>query len=184
MKFYIIRHGETDWNNMGKIQGRIDNPLNPTGQGQAASISPFFQTIMPTHLVSSSLSRAKETLQIISENCNWTLERTIDDSFIEREFGALEACDVNAFNEVSDFTQVTNYEQDETIEARSVAGLTKYTENDNNIVVIASHSHAIRSIMINLFPEKFAWDLSSRLKNCAIVELEYTDGQYKFIGIH
>ncbi len=184
MKFYIIRHGETDWNNMGKIQGRIDNPLNTTGKGQAASISPFFQTITPTHLVSSSLTRAKETLQIISEQQGWTLERTIDDSFIEREFGALEACDVKAFNEVDDFTQIENYEQDEVIEARSVSGLTKYTENDDNIVIIASHSHAIRSIMINLFPQKFAWDLSSRLKNCAIVELEYTNNQYKFIGIH
>ena len=35
MKFYTVRHGQTDWNNLGLNQGWSDTPLNTLGQFQA-----------------------------------------------------------------------------------------------------------------------------------------------------
>ena len=39
MKIYVVRHGETDWNNKHLVQGLIDNPLNEKGREQAKNIS-------------------------------------------------------------------------------------------------------------------------------------------------
>ena len=39
MKLYIIRHGQTDWNVQGRIQGRQDIPLNAAGRSQAQMLA-------------------------------------------------------------------------------------------------------------------------------------------------
>jgi len=42
--FCIIRHGETDWNAIGKLQGREDISLNNNGLRQAEDLANFFYT--------------------------------------------------------------------------------------------------------------------------------------------
>ncbi|MEL6841550.1 MAG: phosphoglycerate mutase family protein, partial [Pseudomonadota bacterium] len=32
---FILRHGETEWNREGRMQGHLDSPLTPKGEGQA-----------------------------------------------------------------------------------------------------------------------------------------------------
>ena len=45
IRLYLLRHGQTDWNVEGKIQGRTDNPLNSTGQQQAAALNSFLAEV-------------------------------------------------------------------------------------------------------------------------------------------
>src|SRR5712691_3823802 len=64
---YIVRHGATDWNQSGRIQGHIDIPLNETGQAQARMVSRRLAAFGATALFSSDLLRAYETAQIIGQ---------------------------------------------------------------------------------------------------------------------
>jgi 2,3-bisphosphoglycerate-dependent phosphoglycerate mutase len=62
---YLVRHGATDWNASGRIQGHLDPPLNMLGRQQAQLISQRLTKVGATALYSSDLQRAYETAQII-----------------------------------------------------------------------------------------------------------------------
>lgn len=67
----LLRHGETDWNRERRIQGLSDIPLNDTGRAQAREAAALLRVELadagPVVLVSSDLSRAIETAEIIAE---------------------------------------------------------------------------------------------------------------------
>jgi broad specificity phosphatase PhoE len=64
---YVVRHGTTDWNQSGRIQGHMDIPLNETGRAQARLASIRLAAVRATALYSSDLLRAYETAQIIGQ---------------------------------------------------------------------------------------------------------------------
>ena len=63
---YFIRHGETDWNREGRIQGQIDIPLNDTGHQQAIAISRGLKNFLSNTkidlFVVSPLTRTRQTM--------------------------------------------------------------------------------------------------------------------------
>lgn len=68
-RFFLVRHGETDWNVVGRLQGRRDVPLNALGRIQAGRVGRVLSQLatVPQDLtfVSSPLSRATETMRIL-----------------------------------------------------------------------------------------------------------------------
>jgi broad specificity phosphatase PhoE len=66
----LFRHGETDWNKAGLIQGHTDNPLNETGIRQAESLADVLKGEGVQHIFSSPLRRAALTGQIVAARCN------------------------------------------------------------------------------------------------------------------
>ncbi|MGQ4808023.1 Phosphoserine phosphatase 1 [Candidatus Entotheonellaceae bacterium PAL068K] len=64
---YIVRHGTTDWNQAGRIQGHLDPPLNATGRTQARLVSQRLAPLGATALYSSDLQRAYQTAQAIGQ---------------------------------------------------------------------------------------------------------------------
>ena len=70
MKVWIIRHGQTDWNKNGKIQGSTDIELNETGIKQAEEVIPTFNEHNFDLIISSTLKRAMKTAQIINREKN------------------------------------------------------------------------------------------------------------------
>ncbi len=62
-RFYIIRHGETEFNKIGMVQGSgIDSSLNETGRAQAAAFFQNYKEIPFDKIFVSSLKRTKESV--------------------------------------------------------------------------------------------------------------------------
>lgn len=70
MKLYLIRHGQTDWNVAGKIQGRQDIPLNKTGLEQAELLAEGMKRRPVSKIFSSTLERAVQTASAIGRQQN------------------------------------------------------------------------------------------------------------------
>ena len=67
---YLVRHGESEWNRIGRIQGRRDSLLTGTGRAQAAALGRMLREILPDpgiDVVASPLGRAFETATIIAD---------------------------------------------------------------------------------------------------------------------
>jgi precorrin-2/cobalt-factor-2 C20-methyltransferase len=64
---FLFRHGETDWNREGRVQGHADVPLNGTGIGQAEALVERLRPHRLEAIVSSDLARAWTTARIVAE---------------------------------------------------------------------------------------------------------------------
>jgi probable phosphoglycerate mutase len=91
----FVRHGETDWNVEGRLQGQRDIPLNDRGRAQARRNGEVIAREIPEartfDFVSSPLGRARETTEIMRAAMGLDPERyAIDARLIEITFGELE----------------------------------------------------------------------------------------------
>lgn len=88
-KFYIVRHGQTDYNKTRKIQGRLDIPLNESGMEQAKNIASNLETANFDAIYYSPLTRAKQTAdEIFKKHDNADFIEAPE--IIERNFGDYE----------------------------------------------------------------------------------------------
>lgn len=100
--FWLIRHGETDWNAQRRLQGWIDIPLNPKGVRQAEQLAlalhpPGFDVNVDV-IISSDLSRAAETARIASGHLGKPVETYA--SLRERNYGIYEGQDWAKLEEI------------------------------------------------------------------------------------
>ncbi len=147
----LIRHGQTDWNKEFRIQGRYDIPLNDKGRNQihetASKLSKI--DIKWDIFLSSPLSRAVETCQIITQDLNYQNVNIITrPNLIEREFGVadgLQICDkvydkiLN--NEYQDMEK--SYEINERA-IKEILDIAKLYPNQN--ILVTTHSHFIKGV--------------------------------------
>jgi broad specificity phosphatase PhoE len=89
MYLFLLRHGETDWNNEGRMQGHSDTPLNANGIAQAHQLAARVASEESfAAMYASPLARARVTAEIIAQQCNLT--PLLDDRLKEQCLGDLE----------------------------------------------------------------------------------------------
>lgn len=87
MKLIVVRHGQTDWNVEGKIQGRTDIPLNETGLKQAEDVGKKLKDVPIDVIICSPLTRTKQTAEGINKNRERQIPIQYDERLLEQYFG-------------------------------------------------------------------------------------------------
>lgn len=140
MELYLIRHGETKWNEEGRLQGQIDIPLNENGRRLARLTGEGLRDIPFDHIYVSPLSRAKETAELVFAGRN--IPMTEDARLKEIDFGPWEGHVVStlpaSYNNF--FHAPDKYEAPE--DAESLPHLVaREMEFARDVLVPASHSY-------------------------------------------
>lgn len=155
----LIRHGETDWNRARLIQGSTDIPLNDTGREQARQtadrLRPALDDPTTAYIVSSDLSRARETAQILADQ--WVAAApTAYPALRERAYGDAEGLTVDDFaTRWGDWytSEVPGAESRQQLQRRAFAALDAVVADalaerpDLTRVFVVTHGALIRSVI-------------------------------------
>ncbi|OUZ09651.1 histidine phosphatase family protein [Bacillus pumilus] len=175
----LVRHGETDWNAAKRIQGRTDIPLNNTGKWQAEQTGLYLKDAHWDVVISSPLTRAKETAHLILKHIDAPL--VIMDDFIERDFGDAEGMSFEERQKLFPNKQYPNMEPLETIQDRMVEGIEKVrVAYPNQQVLIVAHGAAIHALLTTLADEHLGLE-NTRLVNACLNYVEWKDGKWKVL---
>ncbi|MGX5174793.1 histidine phosphatase family protein [Aliikangiella sp. IMCC44653] len=186
--FYIARHGETEWNVVRKLQGRLDSPLTSAGQLQAKKIAKLFAEKAIQLILTSPLGRAIETAKYCQQSLHSPL-LTID-NLQERDFGHWQT---RYFDELRDcrefesiFFQVTSAAPpggESGIDCAKRIQLALQTAAESNReqqVLVITHGDAIRCFL-NSFKEKGFCDAYSKYGNGQFFKVEYCHINKQFV---
>jgi len=175
----LIRHGQTEWNRIGKIQGRTDIPLNENGKNQAALLATRLaqDTYKWDAVISSGLQRAEETASIIAKTLHIPLLPP-DERLIERSYGQVEGTTheerITRWGDQwreRDLGQETNEE----VRARAMQFLHDMSGRHSNAnILMVSHGSFLAQLYLALFQERF----QENIKNLSFTVLEKKDLQW------
>ena len=183
MILYFIRHGQTDWNLQGKIQGSCDTPLNDTGIRQAEDLSKMIldKDYYFSGIYTSKQLRALKTAEIISYPMN--LDVIPIDGLEEINFGDWEGLTWSEVEkrypvEYGIWSQNRRYirpprgESYQDLLDRVLVSLQIIIRESHNNVAIVTHSAIIMSLQCYLTDTPFHEMMKFRTPNTAMVEFD------------
>ncbi|MCJ7842419.1 histidine phosphatase family protein [Lederbergia sp. NSJ-179] len=173
----LVRHGETDWNAAGKLQGRTDIPLNATGKQQARECGQYFARSHWDRIVTSPMKRAKQTAEII----NMSLQLPIIEmaEFVERSFGDAEG--MTKEERLASFPDgdIPNQEDRTSFNRRVIEGIQRvHEEYPNQKIILVAHGAVINAILTNFSNGKIGSG-KSKLFNACISNLHLRENQWE-----
>ncbi|WP_219414726.1 histidine phosphatase family protein [Pseudonocardia nigra] len=97
-RLVLLRHGQTDYNAAGRMQGHLDSMLTESGRAQAAAVAPEIARLAPDRLVSSDLRRAADTADVLGAACGQPVK--VDARLRETHLGEWQGCSVAEIEEL------------------------------------------------------------------------------------
>ena len=169
-RWFLVRHGETDWNLEGRVQGHSGASLNDTGRLQAKRIGDRLSPVRFAAAYASDLPRVVETAAAILNSHDTSLQTVIE--LREKSYGTwegktakqLEAEDpvsyARLFEDNITFAPPGGESDSDLIDRARLAveRLKQAHQNDENVLVV-SHGGTIRAILVLLLglPKEVIW---------------------------
>ena len=173
----IVRHGETDWNLLGRLQGKTDIPLNKTGIQQAEECRAYFNQSEWDIVVTSPLKRAKKTATIINEDLQLPIIEM--EEFKERSFGDAEGLTLEERDAQYPDRNYPNMETRQEVLERAMIGLTKVNQQyPGKKVILVAHGAVIGAILSEISNGEIGSG-KTKLINASLNHVEYVEEKWK-----
>lgn len=178
MILYTTRHGQTDNNLKGIIQGIIDTPLNETGIEEAEELKNKLKDINFDLVISSPLKRAMDTAKIIIGSKNIPI--IIDDRIVERNAGDFEGKSHLGYDHIKAWNYKLNSDLDANVErVQDIFKRVNIFLNDikekysNKTILIVAHEAVLRALHYSIIGFNEDDDLKSlKIDNCCLFKYE------------
>lgn len=193
-RLYLIRHGETDHNAKGIVQGTTDTNLNEKGLLQAQLVAARLKDENIHAIYSSSLSRAKETAIKISEQAQMPVNELHDCR--EICLGPWQGLTIDQIKEnygehyrlyveqPSDFN-LPGAETFLQVAERFCRVINQVvSENKDKNIVIVSHGAAIKAAIITILGMDISYYTKFRIDNASISVLNFSEKLYGGVVVH
>ena len=166
----LVRHGETDWNAEGRLQGHTDTPLNDHGRRQARALAGRLADDGIDAVYSSDLSRARETAEIVGERLG--LHVVLDTALRERDWGTWEGLTGAERERVELSGEAMEAHRERTLRAlRAIAA-----RHPGGRILVVTHGGSIRRV------QAAATGVAQPVvENCGTWLVAYEDGGFRAV---
>lgn len=191
--FYIVRHGETEHNVNGIVQGHTDSNLTPNGVEQAQKVAEIFKDIKFDKAFSSDMIRTQDTARIILSDRNLSIDTS--ELLRERNYGSYDGGpgDVFRSENASSIEMIRSLpkherrvarmapgvESDADINRRMIEFLNRVNESHSNNTILVVSSGGIMRSFLNHMEWNGENDLSGgAIRNTGYVKVSVKDGNF------
>jgi broad specificity phosphatase PhoE len=196
MELYIIRHGETDFNKQGIVQGRgVNSDLNDMGRHQAKQFFKAYHHIEFDKIITSTLKRTHQTVEsFINKGIPWEQ----DPGFDELDWGDNEGRE--ATREMKEeFYQLTKNWMEGNLTLKFPGGENPIEVNERqknviqkllaehdqlNKVLICMHGRALRLLLCELLQQPLSNMDNFPHSNVSLYRLKYFNGQFEMLDFN
>ncbi len=165
----LVRHGETDWNRDGRVQGQTDTPLNAAGRAQAHLLAADLSSTPLVAVYASDLARARVTADTVAALHGLVVETDVD--LREKNFGTWEGLTAGEIEERFPAAARRRFGDGETTEevaTRAIRAVDRIrARHPTGTVLVVSHGGTLRAILDHLGVEH------GRIGNCEVFRASY-----------
>jgi len=190
MQAILVRHGETQYNAQGLLQGYSPVPLSPRGRQQALLVGPRVRLLRPTVFYSSDIQRAHETATIMSQHVDlpvqlcaglreWNIGNWID-RLADEFYAHLEAIGAHPVTYVPE-----GGESQLQTQARIVAQMQEWAvQHAEETILGVSHGLAIDLLVRHMLGLDVMQPPPYRIANASVTIFSCQDGQCEVITLN
>lgn len=182
---YLLRHGESEWNILNRVQGQENTSLTERGIEQAKKAAERLVDEDIDVIYSSDLKRAYDTAKTVGDKLNLEVNKL--SSIREINFGIWQGLDLETIKELyrDDYIlwrtephnlKIKNGETLETVKERSVKDVKKLVEeNKGKNILFVSHGTALKTLILGLLDMDISSYCKFTIGNTGITIIEFRE---------